>query len=84
MAMSAGLARGQLKGVPLKTGRSAYVDAFVMPINDVTVWNLSFEGIMLIDLLVWLGVVFAAYIAWSLYNGIETFPEDRDAPRRED
>ena len=33
---------------------------------------------MLVDLLVWLGVVFAAYIAWSLYNGIETLPEDRD------
>ena len=39
---------------------------------------------MLVDLLVWLGVVFAAYIAWSLYNSTETLPEDREPPRNDD
>ena len=39
---------------------------------------------MLVDLLVWLGVAMAAYIAWSLYSTADTLPEDQDPPRRRD
>ena len=39
---------------------------------------------MLVDLLVWLGVVMAAYIAWSLYASAESVHEDHETPRREE
>ena len=39
---------------------------------------------MLIDLLVWLGVVVAAFIAWSLYNTADSLSEDQDPLRRRD
>lgn len=39
---------------------------------------------MLVEVLVWLGVVFAACIAWLLYNGTDTLPEDQQPPRRDD
>jgi len=37
---------------------------------------------MLGELLVWLGVVMAAYVAWALYNGADSVPQDQDPPRR--
>jgi hypothetical protein len=39
---------------------------------------------MLVDLLVWLGVVMAACIAWTLYSGIDTVYEDSDPLRPQD
>jgi hypothetical protein len=35
---------------------------------------------MIVDLLVWLGVVSAAFVAWSLYatSGASNVPEDRE------
>jgi hypothetical protein len=39
---------------------------------------------MLSELLVWLGVVMAAYVAWALYKTADSVPQDRDPPRRQD
>lgn len=37
---------------------------------------------MLGELLVWLGVVMAAFIAWALYSTADSIPQDQDPPRR--
>jgi hypothetical protein len=55
-----------------------------MPTNDITVWCPNREGIMLGELLVWLGVVMAAFVAWALYNTTDSVPQDQDPPRRQD
>ena len=52
-----------------------------MPINDITIWRLNREGIMLNELLVWLGVVMTAYIAWALYRTADPVPQEQDLPR---
>ena len=52
--------------------------------NDLNNSWISREGKMLVDMLVWLGVVMAAFIAWSLYVTAEKLPEDKDPPRNRD